>query len=88
MMVHLFNRQGGGGRLGSKEEDDPSAIQRIFPSLFHAYGFATRVGEKPAHDQSSEGRGVYLFDFDGFDAISSHARTAMRDEYEITDSFR
>ena len=88
-MFYLFNQQGGGAVLGAKEEDDPSAIQSNFSIALSPDGFATRVVEKPRHTTNRlKGVGVYLFDLTVFDAIRRTPRTAMRDEYEITDSIQ
>jgi len=52
-------------------------------------GRAIQVIEKPRHPRSRlKGVGVYLFAPQIFDAIRRTPRTAMRDEYEITDSIQ
>ena len=88
-MFHLFREQGGGAVLGAKVEDHPLAIQSNFSIAVSSEGFATRVIEKPRHTTNRlKGVGVYLFDLTVFDAIRRTPRTAMRDEYEITDSIQ
>jgi dTDP-glucose pyrophosphorylase len=88
-MFDLFREQGGGAVLGAKVEDDPLAIQSNFSIAVSPEGFATRVIEKPRHTTNRlKGVGVYLFDLTVFDAIRRTPRTAMRDEYEITDSIQ
>jgi len=88
-MFDLFHEQCGGAVLGSKEEHDPRAIQSNFAITLSPDGFATRVIEKPRHATNRlKGVGVYLFDLAVFDAIRRTPRTAMRDEYEITDSIQ
>jgi dTDP-glucose pyrophosphorylase len=48
-----------------------------------------RVIEKPRYVHSQlKGCGLYVFDQHIFDAIRRTPRTAMRDEYEITDSIQ
>ena len=48
-----------------------------------------KVMEKPKYFVSDiKGCGLYLFDLHIFDAICRTPRTAMRDEYEITDSIQ
>jgi dTDP-glucose pyrophosphorylase len=48
-----------------------------------------RVIEKPRYvDSQLKGCGLYVFDQHIFDAIRRTPRTAMRDEYEITDSIQ
>ena len=88
-MFELYSQQGGGAVLGAKEEDDPKLIQNNFSIALSPDGFATRVVEKPRHATNRlKGVGVYLFDLTVFDAIRRTPRTAMRDEYEITDSIQ
>src|SRR5580692_6833439 len=88
-MFDLFRGQGGGAVLGAKVEADPLAIQSNFSIAVSPEGFATRVIEKPRHTTNRlKGVGVYLFDLTVFDAIRRTPRTAMRDEYEITDSIQ
>ena len=48
-----------------------------------------KVIEKPGYlVHNIKGCGLYLFDLHIFDAIRRTPRTAMRDEYEITDSIQ
>jgi dTDP-glucose pyrophosphorylase len=52
-------------------------------------GFIKRVIEKPQYPTTSlKGCGLYLFDPRFFDAVRRTPRTAMRDEYEITDAIQ
>ena len=52
-------------------------------------GRVRRVIEKPRYvDSQLKGCGLYVFDPHIFDAIRRTPRTAMRDEYEITDSIQ
>jgi len=88
-MFSLFEEQGGGAVLGTKEEQDPEAIRRNFSITLSPDGFATRVIEKPRHATNKlKGVGIYLFDLTIFDAIRRTPRSAMRDEYEITDAIQ
>jgi dTDP-glucose pyrophosphorylase len=49
----------------------------------------TRVIEKPRHPPTRlKGTGVYLFDVAFFDAIRRTPRSALRDEYELTDAIQ
>jgi dTDP-glucose pyrophosphorylase len=49
----------------------------------------TRVIEKPRHAPNKlKGVGLYLFDPAIFDAIRRTPRTALRDEYELTDAIQ
>ena len=48
-----------------------------------------RVIEKPLRVPNSlKGCGIYLFDQRIFEAVRRTPRTAMRDEYELTDSIQ
>src|SRR5215475_15891182 len=88
-IFELFEEQGQGAVLAAKEEDDPEAIRRNFSIALSADGFVTRVVEKPRYTSNRlKGVGLYLFDLAIFDAIRRTPRTAMRDEYEITNSIQ
>ena len=57
--------------------------------MMNDHGFVKRVIEKPRYVTNSlKGCGLYLFDLHIFDAIRRTPRTAMRDEYEITDAIQ
>jgi dTDP-glucose pyrophosphorylase len=75
--------------LISKIEPDQEMIKRNFAILEGSDGRVRQVIEKPryVHNQL-KGCGVYVFDQHIFDAIRRTPRTAMRDEYEITDSIQ
>lgn len=75
--------------LASKVEPDPEMIRRNFVIVADADGRARRVIEKPRGDYGRlKGCGLYLFGPEVFDAIRRTPRSAMRDEYEITDSIQ
>jgi len=75
--------------LAVKEETDPEAVKRNFAVLLREDGTVRRVIEKPRHVPNMlKGCGLYLFDMPVFDAIRRTPRTAMRDEYELTDSIQ
>jgi dTDP-glucose pyrophosphorylase len=77
------------GCLASKIEPDPEMIRRNFAIIFEPDGRVRRVIEKPRYIRSTiKGCGLYVFDQHIFDAIRRTPRTAMRDEYEITDSIQ
>jgi dTDP-glucose pyrophosphorylase len=87
-MFVRFEQQGGGAVLAAKV-DEPAAIQKNFAMLLDADGRVRRVIEKPRHPPNDlKGVGLYLFDPVVFDAIRRTPRTAMRDEYEITESIQ
>lgn len=88
-MVTRFVDQKGGAVLATKDEDDPAAIRRNFAIHLSPEGFVTRVIEKPRYTSNRlKGVGLYLFDLTIFDAIRRTPRTAMRDEYELTESIQ
>ena len=89
-MFALFEAQRGGAVLAAKVEPDARAIQKNFSMLFDdSTGRVRRVIEKPRHPPNNlKGVGLYLFDVTVFDAIRRTPRSAMRDEYEITDSIQ
>lgn len=77
------------GVLASKIEADPEMIKRNFAILCDDDGRVQRVIEKPSHASSNiKGCGLYAFDLPVFDAVRRTPRTAMRDEYEITDTIQ
>jgi dTDP-glucose pyrophosphorylase len=77
------------GVLAVKDEPSVEAIRRNFVVLEDGQGFVRRVIEKPRYAPSRlKGCGLYLFDPHVFDAVRRTPRTAMRDEYEITDAIQ
>lgn len=77
------------GVLAVKEETSPEAIRRNFVVIEDGRGYVTRVVEKPRHPRTRvKGCGLYLFDPVFFDAVRRTPRSAMRDEYEITDAIQ
>ncbi|MEO6596431.1 MAG: sugar phosphate nucleotidyltransferase [Planctomycetota bacterium] len=89
-MVDRFkNGSGLGGVLACKREPNLEAIKRNFIVLTRPDGTVQRVVEKPRHPRTDlKGCGIYLFDLSFFDAVRRTPRTAMRNEYEITDSIQ
>jgi dTDP-glucose pyrophosphorylase len=75
--------------LVSMYEPDPEMMRRNFVIQANGDGRVHRVIEKPRYiDSQLKGCGLYVFDQHIFDAIRRTPRTAMRDEYEITDSIQ
>jgi dTDP-glucose pyrophosphorylase len=75
--------------LVSMYEPDPEMVRRNFVIQADESGRVQRVIEKPRYvDSQLKGCGLYVFDPHIFDAIRRTPRTAMRDEYEITDSIQ
>jgi dTDP-glucose pyrophosphorylase len=77
------------GVLAVKDEPSIEAVRRNFVVLEDQAGFVKRVIEKPQYPASRlKGCGLYLFDPVFFDAVRRTPRTAMRDEYELTDAIQ
>lgn len=75
--------------LATKTETHQKAIERNFAVICDEAGYVKRVIEKPRHITNVlKGCGIYLFKLDIFDALRRTPRTAMRDEYEITDAIQ
>ncbi len=89
-MVEMFQGDAGiDGVLAVKRESDRAAIRRNFVVMTDASGVVSRVIEKPRHPRTDlKGCGIYLFDLSFFDAIRRTPRTALRNEYEITDAIQ
>jgi dTDP-glucose pyrophosphorylase len=86
-MLALYHAQGQGAILGVKEEPDPA--RKNFAVILGESGLVQQVIEKPRRPPNRlKGVGLYLFDPDVFDAIRRTPRSAMRDEYEITDTIQ
>ena len=94
-LASMVERLGRGTRdetaavLAVKREPNREAIRRNFVVHTETDGRVTRVIEKPRVPTTDlKGCGLYLFDVAFFDAVRRTPRTAMRDEYEITDSIQ
>lgn len=89
MKARFLDGRGLGGVLACKREPDLAAIRRNFVVMTGPDGRVQRVIEKPRHPRTDlKGCGIYLFDLAFFDAVRRTPRTAMRNEYEITDSIQ
>lgn len=88
-MLELFRRDGVHGVLAVKKEPSKDAIRRNFTVDLDERGFVKRVIEKPREPRTDlKGCGLYLFHPAIFDAVRRTPRTALRDEYELTDSIQ
>jgi len=88
-MVREMEQHGAAAVLAVREEKEPEAVKRNFCVITREDGSVRRVIEKPRQLPTMlKGCGLYLFDLAIFDAIRHTPRTAMRDEYEITDSIQ
>ncbi len=89
MPQRMMGPGGADGVLAVMREPDPEKIRRNFVVLTDANGRVHRVVEKPRFARTDlKGCGIYLFDQSFFDAVRRTPRTAMRDEYEITDAIQ
>jgi dTDP-glucose pyrophosphorylase len=80
---------GYGAVLAAVDDADRASIERNFAIVRDPSGRVTRVIEKPRHPPTRlKGSGIYLFDVAFFDAIRRTPRSALRDEYEITDAIQ
>ncbi len=88
-MKDIFSQDDVGAVLAVKNEDDVEAIKRNFAIILGEDGVVKQVIEKPRYIHNTlKGCGLYLFGLHIFDAIRRTPRTAMRDEYEITDAIQ
>ena len=88
-MIREFENENTAAVLAVKEETDIEAVKKNFSVLLNDDNTVRRVIEKPRHVPNMlKGCGLYLFDLPIFDAIRRTPRTAMRDEYELTDSIQ
>lgn len=88
-MLERFRRGKLGGVLACRREPSLEAIRRNFVVMTDEHARVHRVVEKPRHPRTDlKGCGIYLFDQSFFDAVRRTPRTAMRNEYEITDAIQ
>jgi dTDP-glucose pyrophosphorylase len=88
-MVAMLGQDDVRGVLAVKDEPSIEAVRRNYVVREDAEGFVKRVIEKPQHPSSRlKGCGLYLFDPVFFDSVRRTPRTAMRDEYELTDAIQ
>lgn len=88
-MVEMLRDPDVHGVLAVKEEPSVAAIRRNFVVLENDEGLVRRVIEKPQYPRTDlKGCGLYLFDPLFFDAVRRTPRSALRDEYEITDAIQ
>ena len=89
-MVELFYKSNLNSVLAVKEDENEDAIKRNFAVILNEEStYVRRVIEKPRYVSNTiKGCGLYLFDLNIFDAIRRTPRTAMRDEYEITEAIQ
>lgn len=87
-MVDTFINNNATAVLSVMKENNQEIIRKSFAVLTRDNGTVKRVIEKPRYYVSDIIGCGYFFDLNIFDAIRRTPRTAMRDEYEITDSIQ
>lgn len=88
-LLEAFDRKGASAVLVVKKEENPESIKRNFAIQMNRNGSVKKVIEKPRYTiNDMKGCGIYLFDMPVFDAIRRTPRTALRDEYELTNSIQ
>lgn len=89
IMLEIYKEKQACAVLAVKKEKDYHLLKKNFAVVCNENGMVNRVIEKPRYFHSNlKGCGIYLFDLNIFDAIRRTPRTAMRDEYEITNSIQ
>jgi len=87
--IEVFRKTGASAVLTVIDDVPSELIRRSFCVIRGENDRVKRVIEKPRHAPTNTiGTGIYCFDPAIFDAIRRTPRTAMRDEYEITDSIQ
>ncbi|HOK08327.1 MAG TPA: sugar phosphate nucleotidyltransferase [Candidatus Hydrogenedens sp.] len=88
-MCEIMKKEACACILATKEEQNFEVIRKNFSVQINSEGYVTRVIEKPKYPQTKiKGCGIYLFDERIFEGIHRTPRTALRDEYELTDSIQ
>lgn len=88
-VIDTFHKKKASVVLVVKKEENPEFIKRNFAIQLGRNGLVKKVIEKPRYTINNlKGCGIYLFDMPIFDAIRRTPRTALRDEYEITNSIQ
>ncbi len=81
--------RGEGAILATKKESDPARVRQNFSVELDRAGRVCRVVEKPTEGTVLlKGCGLYLFMPVIFDAIHRTPRSALRNEYELTDAIQ
>lgn len=88
-MVDLMDEKQANGILATKIETDPNVLKKNFAIYHNEDGRVHKVVEKPTRLVNNlKGCGMYLFDGNIFEAVNRTPRTALRNEYELTDSIQ
>lgn len=88
-MINMWYQKKAEGIIATKLENDTEMIKKNFSVEFNEDESVKRVVEKPKILVNKyKGCGIYMFDENIFESINRTPRTAMRDEYEITESIQ
>ncbi len=88
-MMEIYQQTETDAVLAVIEEQEPEAIKKNYSVQIDDNNMVKRVIEKPRYTKNNlKGIGAYLFNLTIFDAIRRTPRTAMRDEYEITEAIQ
>ncbi|MBL7649653.1 MAG: NTP transferase domain-containing protein [Candidatus Hydrogenedentes bacterium] len=87
--ARVFEAEGAAAVLAIERGAEPAAVRRNFSVDLEPGGRIRRVVEKPAEvDCRAKGCGFYLFDERIFEAIRQTPRSALRNEFELTDAIQ
>lgn len=87
--ARAFEAEGTAAVLAVEHDADPADVRRNFSVDLESSGRIRRVTEKPVEtDCRCKGCGLYLFDGRIFDAIRRTPRSALRNEFELTDAIQ
>lgn len=89
-MLDLASKRKAKAVLATMVEDDPELLQKNFSVETDGTGRVVKVNEKPRGELKTnlKGCGIYYFDPIIFEAVKLTPRTALRDEYELTNSIQ
>jgi NDP-sugar pyrophosphorylase family protein len=88
-VLNLFMEKKANGVLTTKIEPSEDIIKRNYSVILDSDDKVLNVIEKPQKIYNNlRGCGMYLFDTNIFDSINRTSRTALRNEYEITDAIK
>jgi dTDP-glucose pyrophosphorylase len=87
-MLTMLGRDDVRGVLAVKDEPSTEAIQRNFVVIEDARASSAASSRSPLSHDAREGLRPLPLRSDFFDAVRRTPRTAMRDEYEITDAIQ
>ena len=87
--ARVFEMEGAAAVLAIERDAEPAAVRRNFSVDLERGGRIRRVVEKPTEvDCRCKGCGLYLFDDRIFEAIRQTPRSALRNEFELTDAIQ